>query len=229
MDLRCDPRPIRHRGHPWACVRFRVDLRRRGNHLQHHPRDDFPHGRTSGRGHLVISPVDLRASSYRGLYPCRVPASHVCVSCALPDLLRLRASCRTIGARERNRDGNHRLYASKGDLVRVNLHGVDRVCLNLQGRDGRKGGIDDRRTSRLCRDVCWYEMDHFLYHDHDRGPCPYPCPCPRLGRDLADGEKQICSADRCGPRRPSKSFYGGFGTGNSYRDPLFYWRCFRVS
>lgn len=232
MNSQCDPKPTTRRGHPCACVRCRVDWQRHGNRLQHRPRDDFPHDPTPVRGRSLVSPADLHASSYRDPYlfhdPCRVPASRVCASCALPNPRLRRVSCGMIGAHEKIHGGNRRLCVSKSVLVHVHRHGAGCgfVDLNLQGRGVRKGGIDGPRTSGLCRGlcrgVCCREMDPILYRDHG------PCPCPCLGRDLDDDERKTCVADRGGLRHLWKSFCGAFGTVSGCRDPWFYWKCSRV-
>jgi len=95
------------------------------------------------------------------------------------------------------------------------------ICLKLQGRDARKGGIDVHRTSRIYRVVCCYEVDPSLYRGHGHDPC--------LGRDLDDGERKTCVGDRGNHHHLSKTFWFGFVVVGSCRVPSSDWKCFRVS
>jgi len=101
MDSQDDPKRTTRRGHPWVCVRYRVNSQRRGNHLQHPLRDDFPRASTSGRGRQAVSLADRHVSSYRDPYLFHGPASRVDVFYALPNPRRRRrrrgAPCVTIG------------------------------------------------------------------------------------------------------------------------------------
>ena len=210
-DSRCDPRPTRRRVHPLVCARSHADSRRHGNHPLRLP-GDSPLVSSPGRDRPAVS-LEGHGPSYREPFPfpSRAPASRVDASCALLNLHRNHTCRGTIASDVKIRGDTRHLCVSRSVLVRVSLRDVDwiRVCLILRGRGARKGDIDGHLASKICRGVCYYEMDPPLCHDHD--PCPCPCPCP--GRDLAldyDGRRTY-GADRSSRRFLSKRLCDAFG------------------